>query len=194
VVEEAEISNSNCCDEDDGTSQKRNPESCPSCGSRGKKVAAITPRAILVEQAAAKVPDGGCRYCPTPKCPTLYFAGLGWSAMVKDARVRVGAKEEDEPILLCYCFGHTRADVTEQVNRTGGCTIPAEIASLVKCGQCACNVKNPSGTCCLGVVRDEVRRALEEFHRAPRGEGRNPIGPSHLRLALPAGFWAYPWS
>jgi len=39
-----------------------------------------------------------------------------------------------------------------------------------------------------------VQKAREEQYAAGEQEGRNPIGPSHLRLALPAGFWAYPWS
>ena len=40
----------------------------------------------------------------------------------------------------------------------GQCAIPTRIAAEIEAGRCACEIKNPSGACCLG----EVNRAVEQ--------------------------------
>ena len=42
------------------------------------------------------------------------------------------------------------------IARTGGCTIPERISAGIRAGRCACEVKSPSGACCLGEVRAAV--------------------------------------
>ena len=98
------------------------------------------------------------RFCKTPRCDVLYYAGDGRLVEKEAAKIRVGFKETDDPVPLCYCFGFDRADVRRQVAERGDSDIPARIAAEVKAGRCRCEVKNPSGQCCLG----EVYRALED--------------------------------
>ncbi len=62
---------------------------------------------------------------------------------------------------LCYCFEVTRADVRREVAETGQSTIPARIQSEIRAGRCRCEVKNPSGACCLGEVNKVVKEAKE---------------------------------
>jgi hypothetical protein len=61
-------------------------------------------------------------------------------------------------VSIALCFGFSRADVRDELAWGGECTIPARIASEIRAGRCACEIKNPSGACCLG----EVNRAVEE--------------------------------
>lgn len=82
-----------------------------------------------------------------------------------DLLVRVGAKEEADPIPVCYCFGFTRKDIANEIAATGGSTVADRITVQVKAGNCACEVKNPSGKCCLG----NVVRVSQECIRAVRG-------------------------
>jgi hypothetical protein len=70
----------------------------------------------------------------------------------EDLLVRVGAKEKGDPIPVCYCFGFTRKDIRDEITETGHSTVAERITAEVKAGNCACEVKNPSGKCCLGDV------------------------------------------
>jgi len=72
--------------------------------------------------------------------------------------VRVGSKEHDDPIPLCYCFDFDEADVREEIVRTGESAIPQKISAMIKQGLCACETRNPSGACCLGEVTKTVTR------------------------------------
>jgi hypothetical protein len=74
--------------------------------------------------------------------------------------VRVGLKENDDPVPLCYCFGFARTDVWNEIAHTGSTTIPARIADEIRAGRCACTTRNPSGLCCLGEVNRTVAQAM----------------------------------
>jgi len=127
----------------------------------GRPVADATIRAMLDPEQAARLLSAKRRFCRTPSCEVLYYGPEGRVARKQDARVRVGLKETEDPIPLCYCFGFNRADVEREIAQTGGCAIPALIASEIRAGRCACEIKNPSGACCLGDVRAAVGEALQ---------------------------------
>jgi len=106
-----------------------------------------------------RVTDGVWRFCAGADCRVVYFAEDGGDVFTTDdLRVRVGAKEREDPIPLCYCFGFDEADVREEIARTGGSAIPQKITAMVKQGLCACETRNPSGACCLGDVIKTVTR------------------------------------
>jgi len=110
------------------------------------------------------------RFCGSRDCPVLYYGSDG-RLVEKDASLaRVGAKETADPVPLCYCFDYTAGDVRDEVVRTGRSAIADRIAAEVKAGRCACEVKNPSGACCLGEVR-----------RCAREPSRNPATPARAR-------------
>lgn len=94
-------------------------------------------------------------FCRATDCEVVYFSDQ--AAFNKpDLKVRVGVKETLDPIPLCYCFDYSREDVRRDIESTGNTTILEEIKTEVQGGFCACEVKNPSGACCLG----EVTRAI----------------------------------
>ena len=48
---------------------------------------------------------------------------------------------------VCYCFGYTDADITEDVvKHRGHSTILERIVESKKDGLCKCEAKNPNGT------------------------------------------------
>lgn len=134
---------------------------CPGCGKSGREVAGKTVRAILKPSAAAGLDKEAYRFCDEPTCDVLYFDGA-FAARKDQASIRIGIKETEDPVSLCYCFEFTRADVRAQVQATGRSTIPERIAAEIKAGHCACETKNPSGVCCLGEVRKAVKTAQAE--------------------------------
>ncbi len=140
------------------------PAPCPRCGAVGTKVPDETLKAILRPEDAAALLSVPRSFCRTPACDVLYYGADGRLAEKSAARVRVGIKEREDPIPLCYCFGFSRADVRRELAETGGCTIPARITAEIQADRCECVVKNPSGRCCLG----EVNRAVKEAEEAAK--------------------------
>lgn len=132
------------------------PGFCPDCGKKGKSVATLTVKS-LVRDHTRVAPSSSYSFCRTPDCDVVYFSDM--TAFRKpDLKVRVGIKESTDPAPLCYCFDYSRADIRRDIEKLGSTKIPDEIEVEIQSGFCACEVKNPSGSCCLG----DVNRAVQE--------------------------------
>lgn len=172
-----------CCDESACHAPTSTGSACPACGAIGRVVADETLRALLKQAAATSLLAVERRFCRTPSCDVLYYGADGRVVGKGEARIRVGLKEMEDPVPLCYCFSLTRADVRREVAETGKCGIPARIAAEVRAGRCGCEVKNPSGACCLGDVNKAVKdarsalkrdRALDSAHPVDEPEPKGP--------------------
>ena len=129
------------------------PALCPSSGTVGSKVDLVTVKALLTGDALRRLDGSTYRFCPAPDCDVVYFdSGAGSLFRKSDLTVRVGLKETEDPIPVCYCFGFAVADLRRDLAARGKTDIPAVITAEIKAGHCACEVKNPQGTCCLGNV------------------------------------------
>jgi len=119
-------------------------------------VAVLTVKSLVRDhtRVPASVPYSFCR---TPECDVVYFSDQ--AVFTKpDLKVRVGVKETADPVPLCYCFEYRREDVRRDIGTSGATTILDDIKAEVQGGFCACEVKNPSGACCLG----DITRAIQE--------------------------------
>jgi len=123
----------------------------------------------LVRQLPLGMPNTQYYFCDAPDCEVVYFAFDAEAPRFarEELMVRVGAKETADPIPVCYCFGFTRKDIQREIAETGRSTVAGRITGEVKAGNCACEVKNPSGKCCLG----DVTRAAQDALRALREAG-----------------------
>lgn len=131
------------------------PSKCPACGFKGSPVGEKTIRSLLKEAFHKEIINRPYYFCSHRECSAVYFSE--GSVFTKDKlRIRVGLKEKEPPILVCYCFNITREDIVKEVREKGFSTASERIREEVKAGNCSCEVKNPSGRCCLGdVVRAE---------------------------------------
>lgn len=138
--------------------------SCPQCGREGRPVDRITVQALLKPEMRGAVNGSRYLFCETADCPVVYYAADGVQFRKDQVRVRVGLKETEDPIPVCYCFGVTERMVHEEIRRTGRSTAAIRIRAEVKAGNCRCDVENPSGRCCLGeVIRAEKQAAAESL-------------------------------
>lgn len=133
---------------------------CPVCGQPGQRVETRTLKHMVQPWHLDRVNKPGFLFCSSSHCEVVYFHPEGDCLRKQDVRVRVGLKETEDPVPLCYCFGFTEAMVREEIRATGRCTIPERIAAEIKAGHCACEIRNPQGSCCLGNVRAAVKRAM----------------------------------
>jgi hypothetical protein len=143
---------------------------CVACRDAGHPVTRKTILLMLKPESLDRVGGGEYRFCPGPGCRVVYFAeGGGQNFTTDDLRVRVGLKEGEGEVPLCYCFGFDEAGAREEIRNTGRSTIPRRISALIKQGVCECPARNPSGACCLG----EVNRAIKRLQAAQESEVTN---------------------
>ncbi len=134
---------------------------CPVNGARSKQVDMLTVKS-LVRQLPLGMPKTQYYFCDAPGCDAVYFPFDPQAPTFRrqDLVVRVGAKEKADPIPICYCFGFTRQDIWDEIRSTGKSTVAKRITAEVEAGRCACEVKNPSGKCCLGDVTQTAKDGL----------------------------------
>jgi hypothetical protein len=136
---------------------------CGACAIKGRKVENITVEHILKLGYKEQITDTQYYFCKTPSCDVVYFSNETQQYFIKeDLRVRVWLKEMEDTIPICYCFDHSAASVRDEIARTGRSTVVPSITAEIDAGNCSCEVKNPSGHCCLGEVSKLVTGLLEE--------------------------------
>lgn len=132
---------------------------CPVCATKAKPVSILTAKSLVRDHTRVSK-DTAYWFCRTPNCEVVYFSNKDVFRK-SDVKVRVGLKEREDPIPLCYCFGYEREEVKCDIEAHGASQIPDRIKAEVQAGFCACEVKNPAGTCCLGDVNRAVKEAKE---------------------------------
>lgn len=152
---------SSCCGaEACSITARHGGDTCPACGLKGVNVDTITLKALLTSDGLRRGMPISPRYCGTALCDVVYFDNEAGAVFREaDVIVPVHAKQPDnEAIPVCYCFGHTPESIRQEIESTGSSTATAVITSEVTAGHCACEVRNPKGSCCLGDVARVERR------------------------------------
>ena len=131
---------------------------CPECGKVGKSVQGQTVKA-LISVSLRRVQETRYLFCRTQTCPVVYFsADREQTFSIEQVRERVYQKEpESEAVLICYCFRHTVGDL-RAASPERRVAIIDDINSGINAGQCACDLRNPQGSCCLGNVRAVIKQ------------------------------------
>ena len=131
---------------------------CPECGKTGKPVQGQTVKALLAV-SLPEVQDTQYLFCRTQTCSVVYFSTDDKQYFtVEQIRERVYQKEPDpKDVLICYCFRHTVGDL-RAASHEKHIAIINDINAGISAGQCACDRRNPQGSCCLGSVRSEIKR------------------------------------
>jgi hypothetical protein len=133
---------------------------CACCGEKGKPVSLATVGAMAkTELEAAKLSAQEYKLCRNADCPVVYYSGE-IQIEKSDLRVAVNFKERSYEGPVCYCFNHTLTSIRAEIQTKGHSTAQRMITHEVKAGRCACEVKNPAGTCCLGDVTRAVQAVM----------------------------------
>ena len=115
------------------------------CPVNGKPYVGVSDKTILLhidDPWNWVLKKQGYYFCEDPECDVVYF-GEDESIITKSAlRTVVGIKERSDDAVICYCFGVTKqAAADSQVKKF--------VIESTKGQTCACEVRNPSGRCCL---------------------------------------------
>ena len=133
-------------------------DACPECGKVGKPIQGQTIKALL-SVSLRQVQEAKYLFCRTQTCPVVYFSADGEQTFtVEEVRERVYQKEpEAEAVFVCYCFNHTIGELRTALSKDR-IAIVDDINTAINAGQCACDLRNPQGSCCLGNVRSLIKR------------------------------------
>ncbi len=133
---------------------------CPMNGQVTKPVGRKTVESLTRPEVKAALTLQPYYFCDASDCDTVYVSALGDHIITKDMlTVRVGIKETEDPIPLCYCFGYDRKALRDDIRSKGDTDIQKTITQHVKAGECRCEETNPSGGCCLGSVARAIKHA-----------------------------------
>lgn len=132
---------------------------CPISKSSSRKVQRRTLEHLLKAEKAGSIQNVQYYYCTDPSCKVVYFSNENVPYLtVDDVKVKVFAKDKGDDVNVCYCFNWTRGRIQDEFRQTGNSTASLQIAQKVKAGNCACDIKNPKGECCLGDVNTFARQ------------------------------------
>jgi hypothetical protein len=145
------------------------PLTCPECGRTGRPLQHVTLEALLQPAALMRLQESSHNFCPLSECSVVYF-GRCEVFHQRDLAVPVFQKEPQGRRTVCYCFAVTEDRIRLEVRDSGRSPSADLTKALVQAGRCACELRNPQGTCCLGNVTAVVRSAstVSEVSIAPR--------------------------
>lgn len=149
------MKNSSCCPLHAPVPDKT---ACPLTGANGRPVSAETVVTLVRKEVLVGLSSPeGFYFCPDEDCDVVYFNPDGKLTPTPAVWVAVHQKSSDPDVPVCYCFDYTPRKIREEITRTGKSTAVAQISRRVQAGECACEIKNPQGTCCLGNVAKVVK-------------------------------------
>ena len=135
-------------------------ESCPVSTTAGERVEWLTVAALAIGPVPARQEFWLCR---DPSCDVVYFGEGGTLVRRAELHADPGFKAGSTG-LVCYCFQYRRCDLARGYVESGSTQVLKILRSKIAAGDCACQVRNPSGRCCLG----EARQVVQEMAAAGR--------------------------
>ncbi|HXH25489.1 MAG TPA: hypothetical protein VNI78_09590 [Vicinamibacterales bacterium] len=146
---------SNCCG---ANGPKSRVAQCPRSGSAGVAVDLQTVKALLTEQALARLDPAEYRFCADAGCEVVYYNTAGATFEIDDLRVPVWQKRAFGSRMVCYCFGVSETTIRAEVEATGRSLAVERVREHIAARRCACELRNPRGACCLGDLIAAVKR------------------------------------
>ena len=113
---------------------------CPANGKRYKQVKLTTILHHVTHPWKRTFAEQAYYYCSDPECEVVYF-GEDMSTIVSD-EMRIDQQTRKNTI--CYCFDVSNKDLNENKE-----ICKAFIIAQTKHSTCDCEIRNPSGKCCL---------------------------------------------
>ena len=133
---------SDCCA---NNPPKATTQICPQCKTNCKNVEMRTLYHQVKFPANQGIISDSYYFCPSKNCATAYFSIAG-NNIPKQHLTTYRDIQNDK---LCYCFDIDAADYLTAPSTNRAETIKQFVMLRTKSGECACEIRNPSGQCCL---------------------------------------------
>lgn len=96
-----------------------------------------------------RIAESSYYFCENPACERVYFSPDGTHYTQEQLRMPVGQKSVSPQRMLCYCFDISAQQVMDELQQSGHSPSKAFVVEKTKAGLCDCEIRNPSGRCCL---------------------------------------------
>ncbi|MDI1231870.1 MAG: hypothetical protein PSU93_12040 [Methylobacter sp.] len=133
---------SNCCSNNSSQSTSQN---CSQCGQFCKRVEMRTIYHQVRFPDNQAIAPGIYYFCAAKECTTGYFSITG--SIIPKQNLTVHKDIMDDR--LCYCFDIDAAQYRSALIDNTADGIKSFIIQKTKSGDCACDIRNPCGQCCL---------------------------------------------
>ncbi len=131
-----------CCNEN---TRKKEHIKCPECREPCINVSIKTLlHQLQFPENLSLDPKQQYAYCPDPLCHAGYFSN---TSVFTKKQLRA-FKPETTP-MLCYCFDITQPRYLKALSDDTHQPIKEFVTQQTKASLCACEIRNPSGRCCL---------------------------------------------
>ncbi|MGY8872454.1 MAG: putative iron-sulfur cluster-binding metallochaperone [Pseudomonadales bacterium] len=142
---------STCCStsNEEVHNNKRQVAICPRCGNGMKPVERLTIVHHVVAPLNQSIPCDPLFFCSCISCSVVYFSNEDFVIETAKVRGEVGQKSVHENRMICYCFDITNKRVMAELAQAGHSSSKAFVVEQTRLKNCACNIRNPSGKCCL---------------------------------------------
>jgi len=117
---------------------------CPQCGISSKSIRMKTIYHQVKFPDVLDVETGNYYYCADNDCSVGYFSKEGKIIAKNQLRVFTELKNNK----LCYCFDINTEHYVNSL-KDEAAAIKNFVIQKTKVGDCACEIRNPSGQCCL---------------------------------------------
>ncbi|MCW8933899.1 MAG: hypothetical protein OQK98_04165 [Gammaproteobacteria bacterium] len=134
---------SQCCSSSHTANKTPEKHICPVNGNRYSSVPQSTILLHINNPWAWHNKSQAYYFCDDPECEVVYFGKDNSILEKSQMRTTVGIKEKLNNSLICYCYGVTLKEATNNTN------IKEFVIQQTKQHSCACESRNPSGKCCL---------------------------------------------
>lgn len=122
---------------------------CPADGRSCRRVELRTVLHHLKRPHANRPTTQGYYFCDSHECDVVYFGQDGSVITRHDVRSEVGQKSRSPDRVICYCFGITEGEVLGEMDHQRSSSAREFVIEQTRLHNCACDVRNPSGRCCL---------------------------------------------
>ena len=131
---------SNCC-----STRKITKTNCPKCDETCKSISQSTVLQHLSYPFNFDVDTDDFFYCSNNLCNISYFSTSGSLFSTSQVRDKVALQQG----WLCYCFDISQKQYQHALENNTASKIKNFVVAKTKAHQCACEIRNPSGQCCL---------------------------------------------
>jgi hypothetical protein len=143
-----------CCGPSSETLERAD---CPEDGSTGELVKRLT---VAAQMRGPVPPKQEFWLCRSPDCSVVYFGSEGTTVTVDQVH-EIPEFKAGGSGLACYCFGHLETTIADEVRVSGTSGTVSSVEDQVRAGNCACEVRNPSGKCCLKDLKALVEKTQQ---------------------------------
>lgn len=129
---------SDCC-------STKTKQICPECGATCKSVDMPTLYHQVRFPENQSIVIDSYYFCAAKICPVGYFSTAGYTVPKLHLRCYQAIQND----ALCYCFDINTEQYVSALIVQRAEAIKAFVMQRTQNGECACDIRNPSGQCCL---------------------------------------------